>query len=138
VVRHRAVQAEAAEPAVGEVQVDLSAQPPLGAYRAAVADEQRADHELGVDRRAPDRAVERLELPADVAQLDEAVDRARRVIGGDALLQAEAVEERLLPDLSLAHHGRALHHQEDRISAAPPSQRPFSTESVEPGGATDE
>ena len=77
------------------------------------ADQQHADHQLGVDRRTPDRTVKRLELPADLAEFDEAVDRAQRVVGGDVLLQAEAVEQRLLPDLPLAHHGRALRHQED-------------------------
>jgi hypothetical protein len=80
VVRDGPVQAEAAEPAVGEVQVDLFARPPLGADAAAIADQQHADHQLGVYRRAPDRAVEGLELPADVAQLDEAVDGAQQVI----------------------------------------------------------
>jgi hypothetical protein len=93
--------------------VDLFAQPPLRADAAAIADQQHADHEFRVDRRTADRAVERLELPTDVAQLDEAVDRAQQVIGGNVLLQAEAVEQRLLPDLPPAHHGRALRHQED-------------------------
>jgi len=52
------------------------AQTPLGADAAAVADEQHADGQLEIDRRPADCAVEWLELPADVAQLDEAVDRA--------------------------------------------------------------
>ena len=89
------------------------AQSPLGADAAAVADQQHADHELGVDRRTPDGAVEGLELPADVAQFDEAADGAKQVIGGNVLLEAEAVEQRLLPDLPLTHHGRALRHQKD-------------------------
>jgi hypothetical protein len=69
--------------------------------------------QLGVHRWTPDRAVEGLELPADVAQLDEAVDGTQQVIGRHMLLETEAVEQRLLPDLPLAHHGRALLHQED-------------------------
>jgi hypothetical protein len=72
-----------------------------------------ADGQLGVDRRATNGAVEWLELTPDVAQLDEAVDRAQQVIGGDVLVQAEAVEQSFLPDLPLAHHGRALRRQED-------------------------
>ena len=113
VVRHPAVQPEAAEPAAGEAQVDLLARPPFGADAAAAADQRHADRQLGVHRWTPDRAVERLESPPDAAQLDEAVDRAQQVIGGDVLLEAEAVEQRLLPDLPLAHHGRALLRQED-------------------------
>ena len=89
------------------------AQTPLGADAAAVADEQHADGQLEIDRRPADCAVEWLELPADVAQLDEAVDGAQQMIGGNVLLEAEASEHRLLPDLPLAHHGRALRHQED-------------------------
>jgi len=38
---------------------------------------------------------------------------AQQMIGGNVLLKAEAVEQSLLPDLPLAHHGRALLHQED-------------------------
>ena len=112
-VGHAAVQAKAADPTIGEVQVDLFAQPPLGADAAAVADQQHPDHQLGIDRRPADGTVEGLKLPADVAQLDEAVDGAQQVVGGNVLLEAEAVEQRFLPDLPLAHHGCALLRQED-------------------------
>ena len=50
VVRHLALQAEAAEPAVGQVQVHLFAQAPLGADAEAVADHQHADHQFRIDR----------------------------------------------------------------------------------------
>jgi hypothetical protein len=42
----------------------------------------------------------------DGAQLNEAIERPDQVIGRNMLLQAETEEERLLPDLPLAHHGR--------------------------------
>ena len=111
VVQHRAIQAEPAEPAIGEVQVDLFAQPPLGADAAAIADQQHANDQLGIHRRTTDHAVEGPELAPDVARLDEAVDRAQQVVGRHMLLKAEAVEQSLLPDLPLAHHGRALLHR---------------------------
>ncbi len=79
----------------------LLTQPPLGADSAAVDDQEHADHQLGVNRWAPDRAMEGLELPADVAQPDELVDGTQQVIARHMLLEAEAVEQRLLPNLPL-------------------------------------
>ncbi|MCP2082227.1 UNVERIFIED_ORG: hypothetical protein J2W74_003413 [Methylorubrum zatmanii] len=48
-VQHPAVEPEPAEPAVGNIEMDLLAQAPLGANAEAVADEQHADHQLGVE-----------------------------------------------------------------------------------------
>src|ERR1700730_6284880 len=49
VVRHLAIEAEPAEPTVGEVQVHLLAQPPFGAN--AVANQQHPDEQFGINRR---------------------------------------------------------------------------------------
>ena len=76
-IRHPAVETEPAEPAVGEVEVDLVAKPTLGADAEAVADDQHADHQLGIDGRAARRGVERSQLPAQAGQVDEAVDGAK-------------------------------------------------------------
>ncbi len=53
VVRHLAIEAELVEPAVGEVQVHLLAQPPFGANAKAVANKQHPDESLlfGIVRR---------------------------------------------------------------------------------------
>ena len=59
VIGHSPVEAEAAEPAIGEVQVHLLAQPPLRADAHAVADDQHPHHQLGIDRRPAHVAVER-------------------------------------------------------------------------------
>ena len=58
-IRHPAVESEPGEPAVGEVEADLVAQPALGADAEAVADDQHADHQLGIDGGAASRIVER-------------------------------------------------------------------------------
>jgi hypothetical protein len=47
------------------------------------------------------------------------------VIGGNVLPETEAVEQRLLPDLPLAHHRHALYHQESGTSVAALPQQPF-------------
>jgi hypothetical protein len=49
VVGHRVFEIEAAEPTIGQIQVDLFAQPSLGADAEAVADDQHAHHQLGID-----------------------------------------------------------------------------------------
>ena len=59
---------EAAEPAIGEVQFDLFAQLPLEADAVAVTDDEHPDHQLGVDRRAADLAVEGLQLLPKLSQ----------------------------------------------------------------------
>jgi hypothetical protein len=57
-IRHLACQAEPAEPPVGQVQMDLLAQPAFRADAVAIADDQHADQQLRVDRRPAGLAVE--------------------------------------------------------------------------------
>jgi hypothetical protein len=63
-IRDRGIEVEAAEPAIGQVQLDLLAQPALGADAKAAADNQHPDHQLWVDRWAPGVAAERREMEA--------------------------------------------------------------------------
>jgi len=48
-VRHVAVEAEPTEPAVGEVQVNLFAQPPFRANAVAGANQQHAAKQFGIN-----------------------------------------------------------------------------------------
>jgi hypothetical protein len=64
VIGHRGVQVEAAEPAIRQVQVNFVAQTPLRADAKAVTDDQHADHQLRIDRRATGVAVVRREMVA--------------------------------------------------------------------------
>jgi hypothetical protein len=50
-VRHLAIEAQTAEPAIRQVQVDLFAQPPFRADAEAIAHDQHADQQLRIDRR---------------------------------------------------------------------------------------
>ena len=103
-IGHRAVEPEAAEPAVSEVEMHFLAQPPLRADAERVADNQHADHQLGVDRWPPRLAVVRPQMLANARQVDEPVDRAQQMIRRDVILEAEAVKQRLLHHRPLAHH----------------------------------
>ncbi len=103
-VGHGALQSQAAEPAIGEVQMYLVAQPSLGPDAHAVADDEHPDHQLRVDRWAAGLAVKRLQMLADARQVHEAVNRTKHVVRRDVPLQVEAVEQRLLRHRPLAHH----------------------------------
>ena len=48
-VGHRGSQIETAEPAIGEVQMDILTDPPFGSNSEAMADQQHADHQFGFD-----------------------------------------------------------------------------------------
>jgi hypothetical protein len=74
-IRDIAVEPEPAEPPVSQIEMDLFAEPPLGADAKAIADDEHPDHQLGVNRWATHRAVERRELAAQFRQLDKAVNR---------------------------------------------------------------
>ena len=74
-IRHAAVEPEPAEPAVRQIEVDLLAQAPLGADAEAIAHDQHPDHQFGIDRWPTHRAVEGGQLPPQLAEFDEPVDR---------------------------------------------------------------
>jgi hypothetical protein len=70
-------------------------------------------------------------MRAQAGQVDEAVDRALKMVGWNVTLDAELVEQCFLHHRPLAHHHRILLHsgelnQDFRAPATPP----FSTESV--------
>jgi hypothetical protein len=47
-------------------------------------------------------------MTPDIGQLDEAIDCAEEMTGGDMILKAEPDEKCLLPNGPLAHHPHAL------------------------------
>jgi hypothetical protein len=105
IVRNLAVEPQPAEPTIGQIEVDLIAQPPFRANAEAIADNQHPDHQLGIDRGSSHLAVIGLKMRPNLRQIDEAVDLAQEVIVRDMTLNAEAVEQRLLHHPPLAHHG---------------------------------
>src|SRR4051812_49017726 len=64
----RASRPSRPEPAVREVQMDFLAQPSLRPNAKAVANDQHADHQLGINRRPPGLAVEWRQLPSQLTQ----------------------------------------------------------------------
>ena len=91
--RNLAVEPEPAEPAIRQIEMDLFAKPPFGADAHAVADDQHAHHQLGVDRGPTYAAVERLQRSAEIGEVQVAVDAHEQVIGRDVLVEAEIIKQ---------------------------------------------
>ena len=103
-VRHRAVKTQPAEPAISEIKVDLFAKTPFRTDAEAVANDQHADHQLGINRGASRAAVEGRQLSPYLAKLDEPVDRPQKVIWWNMPFERELIEQRSLFDLPVSHH----------------------------------
>src|SRR4029077_12621820 len=88
-----AVQSESAEPAIGEIKVNFVAEAALGTNAHAVADDQHADHQLGIDRGPAHLAVKRLQRLADIIEGEVTVDAPEHVIDRDVFLKAEIIEQ---------------------------------------------
>ena len=83
---------EPAEPPVGQVELDLLAQPALGTDRIAVADQKHPDHQLRIDRRASRMTVERRKLGAQPTQIKNRIDPPKQMIAWDAVFKVELIE----------------------------------------------
>ena len=68
--------AQATEPAVRQIEVNRFAHPALRPNAEAVTDDEHAHHQLRIDRQPPGAAVERRHLPAQLAQVEEAINAA--------------------------------------------------------------
>ena len=62
-----AVEPQPTKPAVSKIDVDLIAQPTLRTNAGAVADNQHAHHQLGIDRGPPDVAIVRPQVRPQLA-----------------------------------------------------------------------
>ena len=83
------LESQPTEPAIGQVEVDFLTQPPLGANPKAITHQQHPDHQLRIDRRATSVTVEGLETLSQLAEVEEAVNAAQKVIRGDVLIEVE-------------------------------------------------
>src|ERR1700693_2479159 len=112
-----AVKPQSTEPAIGQIEMDLLAQPTLRTNAEAVADDEHPDYQLRIDRGSSHVAIVRPQMRPQSREIDKTVDLAKQVIVGDMPLKAEAIEQRLLHHSPLAHHRRISCTQEKGISA---------------------
>ena len=89
--------AELAEPPVGQVDLDFSAQPALRAERKHVANDQHPDHQHRVNRGPTRVRVIRRQLLVHPTQIEQTVDLPHQMIGRDHLVEIKRIEK---PSLS--------------------------------------
>jgi hypothetical protein len=124
-VRNLAVQTEAAKPPVGDVEMNFLAQAPLRPNVHAVADEQHADYQFGIDQGTPGAAEERLHGGADAVETETSVIAAQLMIGGNVIINAEIMYDlsrsRMHPSITAspanqqASESRSRQHGKDRV-----------------------
>ena len=107
-VRHVAIEPKPTKPAIGQIEVNLIAQPPLGTDAEAITYDQHSDHQFGINRGPANGAVKRSQLPPQFAKLHEPVDRAQQMIRRNVPFERELIEQRSLFDLPMPHHDPAL------------------------------
>jgi hypothetical protein len=114
-IRDLAVQTEAAEPAIGEIKMDLLAQSAFRADTHRIADDQHSHHKLGINGGATSGAVERLQLCPDTVELEMAVNPAQQVISRNVIIKAEVVEKLRWSCLT-SHHRSILRKSMRRLN----------------------
>lgn len=102
-----AFQAQAAEPSVGQVEMNFVTQPTLRPDAEAVADDEHPDHALGIDRWPAGVAAERRKMLTKFAEIEEAAHASKQVITWDVIVEVECVEELILNGC-LTHHDAYL------------------------------
>ena len=73
VIRHLIFQAQPAEPAIRQVEMDFLAQPPLGPDAEAISNDQHANQQLGINRGSAGMAVERGEVLVQLTQVKKLI-----------------------------------------------------------------
>ena len=99
-----AIEPDPTEPSIRQIEMDLLAQPPLGADAEAIADDQHPDHQLRIDRGPAHRAVESGQFPPHFSQIDKPVDRPQQMVTWNVPFERELIEQRSLFDLPMSHH----------------------------------
>src|SRR3954470_17498100 len=131
-IRDLVLDAQAAEPAVCQVDLNLPAEQPLRADGEHVADDEHPDHQYRVNRRATKRRVVGCKLSTHPGQIEHGGDLAHKVIAWYHLVEPELVKKLLLLVLQLPHHRRLRSEscQSDGITLRKSHQRTSATKSA--------
>jgi hypothetical protein len=100
------LDAQAAEPAVGKVHLDLATQLPLRADRKHVTDNEHPDHEHRIERGPADRGIVRRQLRVHPRQIQNRIDLAHAMIGRNNVIEMELIEQLAVIALLPPHHGK--------------------------------
>jgi hypothetical protein len=98
------LDAELAKPPVGQIDLDLSAQPPLRADRKHVAHNQHPDHQHRIDRGAARMRVVSCKLLVHPTKVKNVVDLAHQMVGWHHLVEFKGIKELALSAFTPTHH----------------------------------
>src|SRR5438132_1741 len=107
-IRDSVLDSKLAEPAIGQVHLHFTADPPLRADRKHVPHDQHPDHQFWIDRRAAHRRIVRCKFAAKPGQIESRIDLPHQVILRDSVVELKLVEKLRLFALQSAHHGLPL------------------------------
>ena len=88
-IRDLVFDREPAEPAIGEVHLHVTAQSSLRADDKRIADDQHADHQLGINRGPTVVGIMGRQLGMDPRQVENRSDLANQVIVRNSLFKAK-------------------------------------------------
>jgi hypothetical protein len=103
-IRGLTLKAKTAKPAIGKVRVNLFAEAALRANAATVANDQHADHQFRINRRAARRTVKIPQMFAHTGQVNKAIYGSKKVIVRNVSLKAEAIKQSFLFHHPFTHH----------------------------------
>jgi hypothetical protein len=126
-IRHLVLDVDLAEPAVGEVHLDLATQRPLRADREHVADDEHPDHEHRIERGPSDCGIVRRQLGVHPRQIQNRIDLAHQMIGRNNVVEMELIEQLALIALQPPHHRQPppLNVVPARNQCSPPTATDF-------------
>ena len=100
-------QYQFAKPPVGQIDLDLSAQPPLRADREHVAHNEHPDHQHRIDRGPARVRVIRRKLLVHPTQIQNTVDLAHQMVDWHHLVELKGIKEMALPSFPLTIMSRS-------------------------------
>src|SRR5579862_3063053 len=134
VIGHLVVEIEPAKPSVRKVKFKLFAQSPLEADAVAIANDQHSDHQLGINRRPANLAIEGHKLLTKLHQYpgNHRIDPPQQMPCWNAPFEVEQVKQLALITSLLTHHGKPPQPNPSsrRNHRSPKIASPFSTPSV--------
>jgi len=101
------LDAEAAEPMVGEVQLNLAAECAFRADREHIAENEHPDHQLRIDRRPPCMGVVRRQLTVDPGEIQHRCDTSNLMVIRHHRVEIERIQQLALIVLAPPHHRTA-------------------------------
>ena len=98
------LKAQAAEPSIGEIDLNVTADLAFRADRKDITDNQHPDHQFRINRRPTEGAVKWRKFPVNPTRIQHRVNASNQVVRRDNLIKAELVEKLLLASCLPPHH----------------------------------